>query len=119
MACICALARKASASFTKSTEQSCFLLATTKSRSSASTPRRRFGMLPTNLLNRYAAACDYPGVLDEVMVEEQLRRYLRALNVDRKIERLRPGWTLANYPSLEKYGIEIAQQIYASAARDA
>lgn len=51
-------------------------------------------------LDRYTEACNYPGRLDEAAVELHLGAYLRALGVDRKIERLRPGWELEDHPSL-------------------
>src|SRR3990167_9505360 len=52
---------------------------------------------------QHAEACNYPGRLDEAEVELQLTKYLIALGVTRKIERLPTGWRLEDHPSLEKY----------------
>ena len=52
---------------------------------------------------QHAEACNYPGRLDEAEVELQLTKYLIALGVTRKIERLAQGWRLEDHPSLEKY----------------
>lgn len=41
--------------------------------------------------DRYVAACNYPGVLDEAAVERHLRDYLQALGVKRDVVRLRRG----------------------------
>ena len=54
-------------------------------------------------LERYKSACDYPGYIDEAAVERNLRDYIRALGVDRKIVELKRGWTLNEYPSLKRY----------------
>ena len=43
--------------------------------------------------DRYVAACDYPGALDEAAVERHLRDYLAALSINRRIARLRADWT--------------------------
>ena len=53
-----------------------------------------------NLLARYTEACNYPGVLDELKVESELARYLKALGVSRKIVRLRCGWSVYEHPDL-------------------
>jgi hypothetical protein len=58
----------------------------------------------TELRKRYDAACDYPGVLDAVLVERHLGIYLRALNINRTIKRLPIDWDLETEPSLKKYG---------------
>ena len=52
---------------------------------------------------RFTEACNYPGLLDEARVEQELERYLRALGVKRKIVRLCAGWTLPENPPLMKY----------------
>src|SRR5208282_690203 len=91
--------------------------ATMKSKFSASTRPRPSGMSPTSpILDRFAAACDYPGVLDEAAVEKQLGLYLKALGEKRKIVRLCEGWSLSDHPSLAKYALEIAEKIYPRAA---
>lgn len=52
---------------------------------------------------RYAAACNFPGTIDEGEVERQLGEYLRALSVQRKIVRLGPDWLLDEQPALKRY----------------
>ena len=52
---------------------------------------------------RYVEACNYPGLLDQAVVERYLQQYLDALKVKRTIVRLPAGWTLEEYPSLAKY----------------
>ena len=52
------------------------------------------------LFDAYVEACNYPGKLDESAVEAALSVYLRALGIERKIVRLRQGWTLKENPSL-------------------
>ena len=54
-------------------------------------------------LAQYAEACNYPGRLDEAEVELQLTKYLTALGVTRKIERLPQDWRLEDHPSLDKH----------------
>ena len=53
-------------------------------------------------LERFAEACNYPGLLDEQAVEMHLEAYVKALKIKRTIVRLRSGWYLADYPSLER-----------------
>ena len=48
-------------------------------------------MLQTDL-DRFRAACVYPGQFDEEAVERELAAFLRALGVSRRIVRLRAGW---------------------------
>ncbi|MDR3514052.1 MAG: hypothetical protein P4L73_20645, partial [Caulobacteraceae bacterium] len=52
--------------------------------------------------DRFCAACDYPGVLDEAAVERQLADYLKALGMQRQVVRLRQGWTLDEHPSIRR-----------------
>jgi len=54
-------------------------------------------------LERFTAACDYPGTLNQAAVETHLAAYLKALGIDRKIQRIDPGWVVADYPDLEIY----------------
>lgn len=56
-------------------------------------------------LRRFKAACNYPGRLDEAAVDRHLQSYLEALHVERRVERLRKGWKLADHPSLA-HGID-------------
>jgi hypothetical protein len=49
--------------------------------------------MPTDL-DRFAAACVYPGKLDEQAVERELAAFLRALGLRQRIVRLRTGWRL-------------------------
>jgi hypothetical protein len=53
-------------------------------------------------IERYAAACEYPGTLDETAVERHLAAYLAALDVERAVVRLRAGWTLDQHPALAR-----------------
>ena len=53
--------------------------------------------------DRYIAACNYPGQLNENAVTENLALYLKALGIDKKIVRLPANWQLENFPSLNKY----------------
>jgi hypothetical protein len=62
------------------------------------------------LLDAYRKACDYPGQLDEQRVEESLREYLAALGVQRKVERLRPGWNVFAIPSLLRYANQVIDE---------
>ena len=50
----------------------------------------------------FSAACDYPGTLNESLVEKSLAEYLSVLGVERKIQRLPVGWKLNEHPSLER-----------------
>src|SRR5262249_11358658 len=52
--------------------------------------REGFAMSPTDL-DRYAAACVYPGKLDEQAVERELTKFLQAVGVRRRIVRLKAG----------------------------
>jgi hypothetical protein len=54
------------------------------------------------LFDAYVEACNYPGKIDETQVEMRLSAYLGALGIKRKIVRLRQGWTLEEYPDLNK-----------------
>src|SRR5262245_36661623 len=60
---------------------------------------RPIGMLPTD---RFAAACVYPGKLDEQAVERELAAFLQALGMRRRIVRLRAGWRLQDEPPLNR-----------------
>src|SRR5215468_4899007 len=53
-------------------------------------------------LDRFKAACVYPGKLDEQAVERELRAYLQALDENRQIVRLRAGWRFDDYPPLKR-----------------
>jgi hypothetical protein len=53
--------------------------------------------------DRYVAACNWPGLLDEDAVQAHLHAYLRVLGMDHRIERLRAGWTLAQQAPLRRY----------------
>src|SRR3989338_3263710 len=72
---------------------------------------------------RYCAACDFPATLDEAAVETGLKAYLKALGVERKVQRLHPGWQLVDYPSLDRYVDavldEFEKRVGARNARDA
>lgn len=57
--------------------------------------------------DRYVEACNYPGRLDPAAVERSLDEYCKALKVERKIVRIERGWTLDNYPELDKTVDEI------------
>ena len=83
-------------------------------------------MKPSSDHQRYVGACDYPGTLDEQAVEHNLRTYLSALGINRRIVRLRSGWTLAEHPNLRQYAELVLDAIRPylsgiadSAARDA
>src|SRR5258708_16036633 len=63
-------------------------------------------------LDRFKAACAYPGKLDEQAVERELAAFLQALGVSRRIVRLRAaGRWLKEYPPLDAKWIldELAQ----------
>ena len=69
-------------------------------------------------LERFKAACDYPGVLDEQAVEHELAAYLRALDLRRQIVRLRPGWRLEDHPPLKRH-VELVLDTWAKRHLDA
>ena len=75
--------------------------------------------LRKELLKKYTEACNYPGLLNKTAVEKSLREYLDALGVKRKIQRIEQGWTLAEYPSLERYTRAVIKKMYPIDARDA
>ncbi|MGA2890339.1 MAG: hypothetical protein ABSE51_20025, partial [Terracidiphilus sp.] len=54
------------------------------------------------LFDAYVEACNYPGKLDETAVVAALSDYLAALGIKREIGRIRQGWRLEDYPSLQK-----------------
>ena len=56
--------------------------------------------LPT--LADYTDACHYPGRLDDGAVEASLRQYLSALGIERHIVRLRRGWSVDQYPAMQR-----------------
>ena len=58
-------------------------------------------MWPTDL-NRFKAACVYPGKLDEQAVERELATFLRALGLSRRIVRLRAGLRPEDDPPLNR-----------------
>lgn len=71
-------------------------------------------------MERYVKACNYPGVLDEAAVEAHLQEYLSALGIRRRIVRIRKGWKLDQYPSLDRYVDEVIRwppSIYGLQAR--
>jgi hypothetical protein len=53
-------------------------------------------------LDRFRAACIYPGKLDEQAVERELARFLRALGMRRRVVRLRAGWHPQDDPPLDR-----------------
>ena len=57
----------------------------------------------TSDFDRYVRACDYPGLLDAVAVEDHLQLYLQALGITREVVRLPQGWRLEDFPSLQRY----------------
>jgi len=69
-------------------------------------------------LERFKAACDYPGVLDEQAVEHELAAYLRALDLRRQIVRLRLGWRLEDHPPLKRH-VELVLDTWAKRHPDA
>jgi len=62
---------------------------------------RLFAMSLTDL-DRFKAACAYPGKLDEQAVERELGAFLRALGMRRRIVRLRAGWRPQDDPRLNR-----------------
>lgn len=52
---------------------------------------------------KHLTACTYPGTLDEAKVEAALQHYLDALNISRKIVRLRRDWLLEDHVGLCDY----------------
>lgn len=60
-------------------------------------------LVQQQVMDRYVAACEYPGVLDEDVVERNLRAYCEALGITREIVRLRRDWKLAEYPVLARH----------------
>jgi hypothetical protein len=52
--------------------------------------------------DRYVAACDYPGVLDEAAVAASLQSYLHTLGVTRTVRRLPWDWDLATEEPLRR-----------------
>lgn len=55
-----------------------------------------------NDLDRYTEACNYPGRLDSEAVERHLLAYCKALGVERRVVQLKRGWTLDEYPELNR-----------------
>jgi hypothetical protein len=53
-------------------------------------------------LDRFKAACFYPGELDEQAVERELAAFLQALGVRRRIERLCAGRRPEDDPPLDR-----------------
>jgi hypothetical protein len=51
---------------------------------------------------RHKAACEFPGVLDEELVERELAAFLQALGVSRQIVRLKAGWRLKDHPPIQR-----------------
>jgi hypothetical protein len=51
---------------------------------------------------RHKAACEFPGVLDELAVERELAAFLQALGVSRRIVRLKAGWRLNDHPPIQR-----------------
>ena len=82
-------------------------------------------------LERFTAACDYPGTLNKAAVETHLAAYLKALGIQRRIERLHSGWLVYDHPPLKRSvdailddfakrsGRSIGAALAARAARDA
>src|SRR3990167_920060 len=76
------------------------------SRCKWNTPQKHLNEWRTEMhkdYDRYIAACNYPGQLNENAVTENLALYLKALGIDKKIVRLPANWQLENFPSLNKY----------------
>ena len=59
-------------------------------------------MAKTKDFARYVTACDYPGTLNEAVVEASLREYLAALGLTRAVRRLRVDWDLATEEPLRR-----------------
>jgi hypothetical protein len=53
-------------------------------------------------LDRFKAACVYPGKLDEQAVERELAKFLQALGVRRRVVRLRTSWHPQDDPPLDR-----------------
>lgn len=64
--------------------------------------------------DRYVAACNYPGDLDEDAVERHLAEYITAIGTRREVRQLRRGWRLETEPALKN---NIAQLIAESKKR--
>jgi hypothetical protein len=61
-------------------------------------------------LDRFKAACVYPGKLDEQAVERELAAFLQALGVSRQIVRLRAVW-LSDPPANRNIGLILAESV--------
>lgn len=59
-------------------------------------------MAKTVDFDRFVAACDYPGVLDEAVVTASLQQYLSALGVVRQVRRLPADWDIATEEPLRR-----------------
>src|SRR3972149_3693517 len=74
-------------------------------RSKSKKSAKKYGAWRTEIMGvpqRYIDACNYPGLLDANVVEQQLTIYLRALGVTRQIRQLQAGWCLDDEPALSK-----------------
>src|SRR5438105_2175367 len=98
--CMCQATHPSLWSMTSTTQSMCHP-AITASFGNVNMPLEQFAMLKTDL-QRFTAACDYPGSLDEPTVEQQLQAYLSALGVERKIVRLTNVWRLEDHPSIAR-----------------
>ena len=65
-------------------------------------------------IEKYKAACVFPGEIDDSAVKIALAGYCAALKIEREIVRIERGWKLSDYPDLQRTIVEIAR-----AARDA
>lgn len=66
--------------------------------------------MTASILDRFVHACDYPGALDVAAVESALQRYVDALGVKPRIQRLESGWDVRDHPSILRAVIEILGQ---------
>src|SRR3972149_6437343 len=74
-------------------------------RSKSKKSAKKYGAWRTEIMGvpqRYIDACNYPGLLDANVVEQQLTIYVRALGVTRQIRQLQAGWCLDDEPALSK-----------------
>lgn len=51
----------------------------------------------------YDAACEYPGTIDEMSVEQNLQAYCATIGIHRAVRRLRRGWFLGQEPALAQH----------------
>ena len=62
------------------------------------------------LFDEYKLACNFENEINAATVEENLKKYLLVFKADKKVQQIKRGWKLSDYPDIVKYVLDILDE---------